>query len=210
MTYSLDVTRNRKDPGLRRGEILRATVARIEKHGVQPLRIADVARDLDVSPALVIYHFRTKEALIGDAFTWAVQRDLDRLARLTSGSTTALRRLTTALHWYGPTKGAKGWTLWIEGWAAALRDPGMRTVGRELDLRWKEALSAIIQDGVSAGEFMVDDPRGAAWRITALLDGVAVQTVVHRDTRDPEQTAVWSRQIVARELGVAPSALEDA
>ncbi|MCM2424992.1 TetR/AcrR family transcriptional regulator [Streptomyces sp. RKAG337] len=202
------MTRNRKDAGLRRGEILRATVAQIEKQGIHPLRISDVAGDLAVSPALVIYHFRTKEALIGAAFTWAVQRDLDRLAQLTAGSATALDRLTTALDWYAPTKGAKGWTLWIEGWAAALREPAMRTVGRELDLRWKEALTAIIQEGVDLGEFTADDPSGAAWRITALLDGVAVQTVVHRETRDREQTAAWARQIIARELGLRAAALE--
>ncbi|MFF0451616.1 TetR/AcrR family transcriptional regulator [Streptomyces sp. NPDC004609] len=202
------MTRHRKDAGLRRGEILRATVAQIEKRGIHPLRISDVARDLAVSPALVIYHFRTKEALIGEAFTWAVQRDLDRLDKLTSDCPTALARLSTALDWYAPTKGAKGWTLWIEGWAAALREPALRTVGRELDLRWKEALTAIIQEGVAAGEFSAEDPRGAAWRITALLDGVAVQTVVHRETRDREQTAAWSRQIVAHELGLRPAALE--
>ncbi|MFC9648712.1 MULTISPECIES: TetR/AcrR family transcriptional regulator [unclassified Streptomyces] len=202
------MTRSRKDAGLRRGEILGAAVAQIEKQGIHPLRISDVARDLGVSPALVIYHFGTKEALIGEAFTWAVQRDLDRLAGLTDGCSTVLARLTTALDWYAPTGGAKGWTLWIEGWAAALREPALRKVGRELDLRWKEALTAIIQDGVAAGEFTTDDPRGAAWRITALLDGVAVQTVVHRGAHDREQTEAWSRQIVARELGLRATDLE--
>ncbi|MFJ9211622.1 TetR/AcrR family transcriptional regulator [Streptomyces sp. NPDC102264] len=202
------MTRSRKDAGLRRGEILGAAVTQIEKQGIHPLRISDVARELGVSPALVIYHFGTKEALIGEAFTWAVQRDLDRLGGLTADCSTVPARLTTALDWYAPTGGAKGWTLWIEGWAAALREPALRKVGRELDLRWKEALTAIIQDGVAAGEFTTDDPRGAAWRITALLDGVAVQTVVHRGAHDREQTEAWSRQIVARELGLRATDLE--
>ncbi|WP_129770257.1 TetR/AcrR family transcriptional regulator [Streptomyces sp. L-9-10] len=202
------MTRSRKDAGLRRGEILGAAVTQIEKQGIHPLRISDVARELGVSPALVIYHFGTKEALIGEAFTWAVQRDLDRLGGLTADCSTVPARLTTALDWYAPTGGAKGWTLWIEGWAAALREPALREVGRELDLRWKEALTAIIQDGVAAGEFTTDDPRGAAWRITALLDGVAVQTVVHRGAHDREQTEAWSRQIVARELGLRATDLE--
>ncbi|WP_307821938.1 TetR/AcrR family transcriptional regulator [Streptomyces coffeae] len=202
------MTRSRKDPSLRRGEILRATVSQIKKQGIHPLRISDVAHELSVSPALVIYHFQNKETLIAEAFAWAVQRELDHLDHLTAGLPTALERLRTALDWYAPTGQAKGWALWIEGWAGALREPTLRKVGRELDLRWKEALTAIIQDGVDSGEFTTDDPRGAVWRITALLDGVAVQAIVHRDTQDRKQAVGWSRQIVARELGLKSTDLE--
>lgn len=200
MTYARDVTRSRKDTTVRRDEILRATVGQIEKLGIHALRISDVAQSLAISPGLVVYHFKTKEALIAEAFTWAAQRDLDQLENLTAGLPTALERLSTALDWYAPTGKAKGWTLWIEGWAAALRGPELRQVGRELDLRWKESLTAIIQDGVHSGEFVTDDPRGAAWRITALLDGLAVQTIVHRGVQDHTQSAEWARGLVAHEL----------
>ncbi|MBU3867986.1 TetR family transcriptional regulator [Streptomyces sp. 4503] len=208
MSYPHGVTRSRKYPSLRRGEILRATVSQIKEQGIHTLRISDVARELSVSPALVIYHFQNKETLIAEAFAWAVQRELDHLDHLTAGVPTALDRLRRALDWYAPTGQAKGWTLWIEGWSGALREPTLRKVGRELDLRWKEALTAIIQDGVDAKEFTTDDPRGAVWRITALLDGVAVQTIVHRGTQDRKQAADWSRQIVARELGLKSADLE--
>lgn len=200
MTYARDVTRSRKDTTVRRDEILRATVAQIEKVGLHALRISDVAESLSVSPGLVVYHFNAKEALIAEAFTWAAQRDLDQLENLTADLPTALARLTTALDWYAPTGRAKGWTLWIEGWAAALRDPELRQVGRELDLRWKESLTAIIQDGVYSGEFVTDDPRGAAWRITALLDGLAVQAIVHRGIQNQRKATEWAGGLVAHEL----------
>jgi AcrR family transcriptional regulator len=202
------MTRSRKDASLRREEILRATTALIEKEGIQALRISDVAQALQVSPALVVYHFRTKEELIAEAFTWAAQRDLDRLEKLTAGLPAAIERLATALAWYAPTGQAKGWKLWIEGWAAALREPNLRQVGREVDLRWKESLTAIIQDGVGAGEFTCADPRGAAWRITAVLDGLAVQALVHRGVQSRERMDEWARQIVGREVGVDPEVLE--
>jgi AcrR family transcriptional regulator len=202
------MTRSRKDASLRREEILRATTALIEKEGIQALRISDVAQALQVSPALVVYHFRTKEELIAEAFTWAAQRDLDRLDKLTAGLPGAIDRLATALAWYAPTGQAKGWKLWIEGWAAALREPNLRQVGREVDLRWKESLTAIIQDGVGAGEFTCADPRGAAWRITAVLDGLAVQALVHRGVQSRERMDEWARQIVGREVGVEPEVLE--
>ncbi len=201
------MSRTRKEAGLRREEILRATVTQIESQGIHALRMSDVAHALSVSPALIVYHFQTKEALIAEAFTWAAQQDLDHLEELCAGLPTALDKLSTALEWYAPTGRAKGWRLWIEGWAAALRDPELRQVGREVDLRWKESLIAIIQDGVHSGEFTTADPRGAAWRITALLDGLAVQTIVHRGIQNRDQSAAWARQFVARELAVDPAAL---
>lgn len=199
--------RIRKDADLRREEILQATVAEIESRGIHGLRMSDVARALSVSPALIVYHFETKEALVAEAFTWAAEQDLDRLAKLSAGLPTALGRLSIVLDWYAPTGRAKGWRLWIEGWAAALRDPELRQVGREVDLRWKESLVAIIQDGVHSGEFSTSDPRGAAWRITAMLDGLAVQTIVHRGIQNREQSAAWARQFVATELAVDAAAL---
>lgn len=201
------MSRSRKDASLRREEILEATVAQIQVRGIPALRIADVGQALSVSPALVVYHFGTKESLIAEAFAWAAQRDIDRLDKLTAGLPTALQRLRTALHWYAPTEEGVGWTLWIEGWAGALRDATLQEVGQQLDLRWKEALTAIIQDGVTDGEFHTADPRGAAWRITALLDGLAVQMIVHRRTQEPGLVGRWSRQVIARELGVDEESL---
>ncbi len=74
-------------------------------------------------------------------------------------------------------------------------------MGHELDLRWKEALTTVIRDGAESGEFTVADPRAAAWRITALMDGLAVQSIVHRGLQNREQCATWVRDFVERELG---------
>ena len=53
-------------------------------------------------------------------------------------------------------------------------------MSRQLDLRWKQTLATVIREGVAAGEFTCPDPDGAAWRLTALLDGLGVQVAVHR------------------------------
>jgi AcrR family transcriptional regulator len=107
----------------RREELLRAAIEQIEARGVAAVRIADVATALGVSNALVLYHFSTKEKLVAAAFTYAAEDDLAHLRKLLGRRTTALRRLRAAVRWYAPTGQAKGWRLWIEGWAVALRDP---------------------------------------------------------------------------------------
>ena len=84
-----------------------------------------------------------------------------------------------------------GWTLWVDAWAAALRNAELRTVSRQLDLRWKESVAAIIEDGQRSGEFTCPDPHGAAWRITALIDGLAIQVTVHRGVLTRTQMHGW-------------------
>ncbi|TGZ14002.1 transcriptional regulator [Streptomyces sp. S816] len=187
----------------RQGELLRAAVEQIEARGVAAVRIADVAAALGVSNALVLYHFSTKEKLVAAAFAHAAEDDLARLRKLLGRRTTALRRLQAAVRWYAPTGQAKGWRLWIEGWAVALREPALREVTRDLDRRWKAALAEVIAEGVSDGEFSCPDPQAAALRLTALLDGLAVQLTSYPGSVPRARAQEWVDEALARELGVA-------
>ncbi|WP_328420859.1 TetR/AcrR family transcriptional regulator [Streptomyces sp. NBC_00443] len=191
----------------RREELLQAAVEQIEARGVAAVRIADVAAALGVSNALVLYHFATKEKLVAAAFTHAAQGDLARLRRVLGRRTTALRRLRAAVRWYAPTGQAKGWRLWIEGWAAALREPALQEVTRDLDREWKAAIAEVIAEGVAADEFRCPDPMGAALRLTALLDGLAVQMTSYRGAVSRARAQEWVDEALARELGLEREAL---
>ncbi|GGU50734.1 TetR/AcrR family transcriptional regulator [Streptomyces violascens] len=191
----------------RREELLRAAVGQIESRGVSAVRIADVAASLGVSNALVLYHFSTKEKLVAAAFAHAAEDDLAQLHKILGRRTSALRRLRAAVRWYAPTGPAKGWRLWIEGWAAALREPALREVTHSLDQRWKAALTEVIAQGAAAGEFGCADPAGAAWRLTALLDGLAVQMISYPGSLSRAAMLEWADDALARELGVDRVAL---
>ncbi|MER6347055.1 TetR/AcrR family transcriptional regulator [Streptomyces sp. NPDC001595] len=186
----------------RREELLRAAVGQIEARGVAAVRIADVAAALGVSNALVLYHFSTKEKLVAAAFAYAAEDDLAHLRGLLGRRTTALRRLRAAVRWYAPTGQAKGWRLWIEGWSAALREPALRDVTRDLDRQWKAALAEVIAEGVAAGEFHCPDPAASALRLTALLDGLAVQLTSYTGTLSRTKAQQWVDEALTRELGL--------
>jgi AcrR family transcriptional regulator len=160
-----------------------------------------------VSNALVLYHFSTKEKLVAAAFTYAAEDDLAHLRKLLGRRTTALRRLRAAVRWYAPTGQAKGWRLWIEGWAVALREPALREVTRDLDRQWKAAMTEVIAEGVAAGEFHCPDPTSAALRLTALLDGLAVQMTAYSGAVSRARTQEWADEALARELGLEREAL---
>jgi AcrR family transcriptional regulator len=198
----------RKRVELRREEILDAAVRQVQRNGLAATRVADVAAELGVSPALVFYHFDTKERLIAEAFQHAAQHDLDRLAVAAGKGETALHRLRAVLRLYAPTGAAAGWLLWIDGWAMALRDRRLRTTLQRLETRWHGAVAELIAEGSAAGEFTCGDPEGAAARITAFIDGLAVQSVVRKNGIAPSTVHEWTREFTARELGLAPDALE--
>ena len=53
-----------------------STTETVDRIGLEATRVTDVAKALNVSPALIFYHFGTKDALVAEAFAYAVERDL--------------------------------------------------------------------------------------------------------------------------------------
>ena len=198
----------RRKVEVRREEILEAAVVEVGRTGFARLRVTDVAAALGCSSALVFYHFETKDRLLAEAFAYAAERDLVRLDAVVKAPGTTVSRLRSVLKLYSPAGSTPpGWTLWVDAWAAAMRSPELRRVSKKLDLRWKEAVAELIADGVREGDFCCDDPHGAAWRITALIDGLAVQVTVHRGVLTRTQMTDWVTGLAERELGLAAGAL---
>jgi hypothetical protein len=65
----------------------------------------------------------------------------------------------------------------------------------------------VIRQGVERGEMTCADPNGAAWRITAMLDGLAVQSTVHEGVMPRRQVTTWVRRLAAAELGIDAATL---
>jgi len=198
--------RARRSVEVRREEILSTTVELLDKLGLGATRVADVAVAMDVSPALVFYHFGTKDELVAEAFAHAVERDLRRMDKAAAGDdpVDSLRRV---LRLYGPTGRATGWRIWIDAWAVAQRDQGIRKELKRLDHRWQDILRSVVDDGVRTGVFTCPDPTASVARISALVDGLSVAAVVHRSVTR-EQLRAWVAAQLAVELGVDVATLD--
>ena len=192
--------RARRSVDVRRDEILSATVDLIDRVGLAAVRVGDVAAELSISPSLVFYHFGTKDDLVAEAFAHAVERDLGRIDRVVA-SADPVERLRRLLRLYGPTGQAVGWRVWIDAWALAQRETHIRSVLRRLDQRWEDALRQVVEDGVAAGAFSCADPAASVRRVSALLDGLSVATLVYK-TVSRAQLREWVAGHVAHEVGV--------
>ncbi|MBI1376272.1 MAG: TetR family transcriptional regulator [Frankiales bacterium] len=196
----------RRKVEVRREEILAATEAEVTRRGFARTRVGDVADALGVSTALVFYHFGTKEKLFAEALEHAVRRDMARLDRVVERTTDPVDGVRRMLRLWAPEGSANGWTVWVDAWSESLREPEMRAMSRRLDVRWKDVLAEMIRRGNDNGTFRCPDPDSAAWRLSALLDGLAVQVTVHRNLTK-KQLAEWVRGAAAHELGVDPALL---
>ena len=65
-------------------------------------------------------------------------------------------------------------------------------------------------DGVAESRFTCDDPGGAAWRLAALLDGLALHVTVHHGPMSRVQMLEHARTAVCLELGLRRDALPTA
>lgn len=186
--------------------MLAATTGLLDRVGLAAIRVSDVARALDVSPGLVFYHFGNKDALVAEAFGYAVDQDLRRLDQAVARGTDPVDRLRRVLRLYGPTGSATGWRLWIDAWALAQREPVIRKVLRRLDQRWSAVLLGVVEDGVAEGAFRCPDPAAAVTRVSALLDGLSVAALVYGSVTRA-QLRQWVAGAVAGELGLDPDVL---
>jgi len=196
----------RRQVDLRREEILGATLEQVDTLGLASTRVVDVAKSLGVSSGLVFYHFGTKDALLAEAFAHAVERDLERLQTRTRRASDPSERLRQVVRRYGPTGSAEGWRLWIDAWAVAQREPEIRAVLRDMDKRWCAVFREVVEDGVDKGVFTCPDPDTSVAKVSALLDGLSVATLVYR-TVTRTQLRRWVAEAVAHEVGATPESL---
>jgi AcrR family transcriptional regulator len=189
----------------RRAQMLAAALEVISERGYADTRIADVAERAGVSPALVIYYFKTKDQLL----TEAIRRYEDawyavgqrRMAQLPTAAARIEEIVAMSCLPEADPEPGSSWQLWLDFWAQAARNDEVATVRRKSDERWRDEIAGLVLTGQAAGEFREVDARGFAVTLTALLDGLTVQIALEDPVVDPAGAFELSMQFVADRLG---------
>jgi AcrR family transcriptional regulator len=195
----------------RRAQMLAAALDVISERGFADTRIADVAERIGISPALVIYYFKTKDQLLTEAIrhyedTWYAEgkRRMDELP-------TAAKRIEefvamNLLPDQDPELDSD-WTLWLEFWVQAVRNADVAVVRRQSDERWREVLVSLTLEGQQSGEFKGIDPHEFSIFVSALMDGLTVPIALRDPVLDPVGAFELSMRYISQHLGFewAPS-----
>jgi BetI-type transcriptional repressor, C-terminal len=97
--------------------------------------------------------------------------------------------------------GLSDWTLWMEMWVRARRDPAVRSTYFRLDRRQRKLIADIVREGQASGDFTAGaDPHEFAIALSGLMDGLGVQVTLG-------QPDVSAERMVERCLAMASAAL---
>lgn len=189
------------DQGLPTRDRILATAARLfSAHGYEHTPLSQVAREAQVSKALVLWHFDTKEALFRAALGRTLEPyhlDVDDLAGLDEGAQIELLierfydfvrdNVYSVRFLFG---------LLIRG--EPKRDDVIARVSQLYDL-FRTVLADIIERGRQTGRFRADThPRLDASLILASLGGILIEQLMHDQDQSAELLAYLKQTAVQR------------
>jgi len=196
----------RLSPARRRSAIVDAAVDVMLRRGMAAT-VRDVAEQMGSSSGLIHHYFASMDDLLAAAFEQAASRDLDTTREAMAGCDGAVSQLRTFFATYARAEQDWAFQLWLDAWAEAARRPAVRATSERLNVAWQQLLADTVRAGVADGVLSCADPDATAWRMLSLLDGLALQTVAHRDVIDRQAVVSWSVAYAERELGLARDAL---
>lgn len=164
-----------------RERILAAAVRQFATEGFDGVRIARVAMSAGVSPALVHYHFATREALLAQALDYSYMHAGDpRISTREIEAGSHWERLELMIAQCLPTSESltEDWHLWVELWRAATRDRALAPVAESLYARMRAWFVDEIDAGIRDGEFQISDAAALADMLLALIDGYGIRALI--------------------------------
>ncbi|CAA9442562.1 hypothetical protein AVDCRST_MAG82-3028 [uncultured Rubrobacteraceae bacterium] len=190
----------------RRTQMLEAAIEVIAERGLCDTRIADVADMADLSPALVVYYFGSKESLLTEALAYAGDLFYIEAFRELTGIEGALDRLVRLIELACPSvvrrESAEYRTLWVELWSWALRNEEAARKREALERRWRNTIAEVVREGQRSGEFGPCDPERFATYLSALMDGLALQGLFGDPAVNGDLANEMCLRAASRELGV--------
>jgi AcrR family transcriptional regulator len=187
---------------LRKPQIVAAAAELLYERGLFDTRIGDIAERAGTSSPTILYYFESKDRLLEEAVDQTDREFYDRVSDGQARSEHAAEKLVQLVEEtsLGPG-GLSDWTLWMEMWVRARRDPAVRRSYFRLDRRQRELIADIVRQGQASGEFNRDvDPDDFALGLSGLMDGLGVQVTLG-------QPDVTPRRMVERCLALASSEL---
>jgi AcrR family transcriptional regulator len=188
---------------LRKPQIVAAAAEVLYERGLFDTRIGDIAERAGTSSPTILYYFESKDRLLEEAVD---QTDREFYARLTEGQKRYVLASDKLVHLIEETSlgpgGISDWTLWMEIWVRARRDPSVRRSYFRLDRRQRKLIADIVREGQASEEFSRDaDADDFAIGLSGLMDGLGVQLTLGQPDIKPGRMVQRCLALASVELG---------
>ncbi|MDQ6817602.1 MAG: TetR/AcrR family transcriptional regulator [Actinomycetota bacterium] len=188
---------------LRKPQIVAAAAEVLYERGLLDTRVGDIAERAGTSSPTILYYFESKDRLLEEAVDRADREFYERLSAGLARQERASDKLVD-LVWEtsrGPG-GLSDYTLWMEMWVRARRDPVARRRYFRLDRRQRRLIADIVREGQDAGEFCNEtDPDEFALSLSGLMDGLGVQVTLGQPDVTPQRMVERCLALASTELG---------
>ena len=188
---------------LRKPQIIAAAAEVLYERGLFDTRIGDIAERAGTSSPTILYYFESKDRLLEEAVEYADRSFYERLYEGQDRFEDPGDRLVHLIEEtsLGPG-GLNDYTLWMEIWVRARRDPSVRRSYFRLDRRQRVLIADIVRDGQETGAFSTDaDPDDFALMLSGLMDGLGVQVTLGQPDVTPNRMVDRCLALASAELG---------
>ncbi|MGV2919894.1 TetR/AcrR family transcriptional regulator [Streptomyces alfalfae] len=180
--------------------LLIAAVEAFAERGYHATTTRDIAGRAGMSPAALYIHYKTKEELLHRISRIGHDKALAILRTAADGEGTAAERLTAAVRSFVGWHAAHHTTARVVQYELDALGAEHRTEIVALRRKTDEAVRAIINDGVRAGEFDVPDVPGTTLAVLSLCIDVARWFNV-AGRRTPDEVGALYADLVLRMVG---------
>ena len=187
---------------LRRGEIINAAIVVIARDGYEATTMRGLAAELSVSTGTITHWFATKDQVLGAALQEAAERVTRRTDEAVWGIDDPLEvliRIGEANVPDTPDAIAEQ-RVWLELEARAARTPALAERYVSLHHAWRRRIERVVKELQQDQTFGAID--AGLWALTyaALIDGLALNVLLHSGVVAPEEMRAALREYVRSTL----------
>ena len=169
----------------RRQQIVEAAIEVILRRGLALAATRDVTRAIGVGSGLLHHYFSSWPELRAEAVRKAARREIDEIKAIIEGMPVraAMDRIAD---WVVEDEEMRHWRLWLNAQDEAHRDPHLAEVMNSAMLEWHALIATLLRKAGEETRAGPADPEAAAWRLAALMDGLAGAMLVQNSVMSPK------------------------
>ncbi len=188
---------------------IRAAACRaLAKRGLARARIADIAREAEVSSAVVHYYFRSKDEVLLSAMQWASEQLKKTLDWILTDSSDPLTQLRLILSVSAPVNDGlrDEYMLWLDFWSLVRIDAKYLPECEAMSASWKSIVIDVLQRGVEQGVFRPEVPvEDIAQMYVSLSESFAYRCVIGYEEMPVTRALELLAAFLADQLGLSPA-----
>ena len=182
----------------RRRQIVETATEAVLQRGLALAATRDVTQAIGVGSGLLHHYFPSWADLRAEAVRVAVRREIEEVKALVADMP-PVEALDRIVDWMVEDEDMRHWRLWLNAQDEAHRDDLLAGVMNAALLDWHRLIADLVIRVAEDRGAKVAEAEAAAWRLTALMDGLAGAMLVMGSVVTPE---------MARELMKAQLHLE--